>query len=204
MKSLSERTATAVAHYWQTRAAQREKQVKTGKADQGLRSAVTGGAQMDGFIDLFTDLITQVGIPARFVFRKKAVELPGFFRPSKEWDLLVVRDRTLIAAIEAKSQVGPSFSGRPSASAPILTVLNLFWAISSCWRTARHRTARSMSGNLTSKSFLSSLVLHTCAGMNCSAENSFWSVTIPLQPSSPHPATKACMVCSRPLQMICR
>jgi hypothetical protein len=109
MKSLSERTATAVAHYWQTRAAQREKQVKTGKADQGLRSAVTGGAQMDGFIDLFTDLITQVGIPARFVFRKKAVELPGFFRPSKEWDLLVVRDRTLIAAIEAKSQVGPSF-----------------------------------------------------------------------------------------------
>ena len=74
-----------------------------------MRSAVTGGAQMDGFIDLFTDLITQSGISAHYVFRKKAVELPGFFRPSKEWDLLVVRDGTLIAAIEAKSQVGPSF-----------------------------------------------------------------------------------------------
>ena len=109
MKSLSERTAKAVAHYWQTRAAQRKKQEQTGKADQGLRSAVTGGAQMDGFIDLFTELITQAGIPPRYVFRKKAVELPGFFRPTKEWDLLVVRDRTLIAAIEAKSQVGPSF-----------------------------------------------------------------------------------------------
>ena len=109
MKSLSERTAKAVAHYWQTRTAQRKKQEQTGKADQGLRSAVTGGAQMDGFIDLFTELVTDAGISRQYVFRKKAVELPGFFRPTKEWDILVVRDRTLIAAIEAKSQVGPSF-----------------------------------------------------------------------------------------------
>jgi hypothetical protein len=109
MKSLSELPAKAVAHYWQTRTAQRRKQEHSGKADQGLRSAVTGGAQMDGFIDLFTELITDAGIPQQHIFRKKAVELPGFFRPTKEWDLLVVRDRTLIAAIEAKSQVGPSF-----------------------------------------------------------------------------------------------
>jgi hypothetical protein len=37
------------------------------------------------------------------------LELPGFFRPTKEWDLLVVREGQLIAAIELKSQVGPSF-----------------------------------------------------------------------------------------------
>lgn len=109
LRDLSKRTASAVAHYWGTRTAQRRKQEQSGKADQGLRSAVTGGAQMDGLIDLFADLITQAGIPARHIFRKKAVELPGFFRPTKEWDLLVVRDRKLIAAIEAKSQVGPSF-----------------------------------------------------------------------------------------------
>ena len=108
-KQIADRTANAVAHYWQTRAAQRKKQEAGGKADQGLRSAVTGGAQMDGFIDLFTELITQAGISENCIFRKKAVELPGFFRPTKEWDLLVVRKRTLIAAIEAKSQVGPSF-----------------------------------------------------------------------------------------------
>ena len=104
-----DQVAKAVAHYWQTRAAQRNKQETGGRADQGLRSAVTGGAQMDGFIDLFIGLVTQAGIPLRYVFRKKAVELPGFFRPTKEWDLLVIRDRMLIAAIEAKSQVGPSF-----------------------------------------------------------------------------------------------
>jgi hypothetical protein len=85
------------------------KQVQKGGADQGLRSAVTGGAQMDGFIELFTELVTDTGVPDGCVFRKKAVELPGFFRPTKEWDLLVVRDGRLLAAIEAKSQVGPSF-----------------------------------------------------------------------------------------------
>ncbi len=102
-------SAKAVAHYWQTRSIQRKKQEQAGKADQGLRSAVTGGAQMNGFIDLFMELITQSGILERYVFRKKAIELPGFFRPTKEWELLIVRERTLIAAIEAKSQVGPSF-----------------------------------------------------------------------------------------------
>lgn len=54
LRYLSERTARAVAHYWQTRTAQRRKQEQSGRADQGLRSAVTGGAQMNGFIDLFT------------------------------------------------------------------------------------------------------------------------------------------------------
>lgn len=109
IRSLAARSARAVAHYWKTRQGQRDKQKQTGKADQGLRSAVTGGAQMDGFIDLFTELITGSGIAGQYVFRKKAVELPGFFRPTKEWDLLVVRDDMLLVAIEAKSQVGPSF-----------------------------------------------------------------------------------------------
>lgn len=109
LQNLTERSGRAVAHYWYTREGQRNRQKQTGKGDQGLRSAVTGGAQMDGFIDLFTELVTACGIPERYVFRKKAVELPGFFRPTKEWDLLVVREDTLMVAIEAKSQVGPSF-----------------------------------------------------------------------------------------------
>lgn len=95
--------------YWATRTAQQQKQQQSGRADQGLRSAVTGGAQMDGFIQLFADLITDCGLPSKFIHRKKTIVLPGFFRPTKEWDLIVVKDGTLIAAIEAKSQVGPSF-----------------------------------------------------------------------------------------------
>jgi len=54
---------------------------------------------MDGFIELFTDLIAGAGIPKEHIFRKKSLQLPGFFRPTEEWDLLVVKDNTLIAAI---------------------------------------------------------------------------------------------------------
>ena len=97
-----------MAHYWRTRTAQRTKQEKNGKADQGLRSAVTGGARWTASLTS-SRTNNSAGIPLEYVFRKKAVELPGFFRPTKEWDLLVVREKTLIAAIEAKSQVGPSF-----------------------------------------------------------------------------------------------
>jgi len=50
IRSLVERSALAVAYYWKTRQGQSVKQQQTGKADQGLRSAVTGGAQMDGWI----------------------------------------------------------------------------------------------------------------------------------------------------------
>jgi len=64
---------------------------------------------MDGFIDLFTCLITSTGLNASFIHRKGSLELPGYFRPTKEWDLLVIKDRKLVVAIEAKSQVGPSF-----------------------------------------------------------------------------------------------
>jgi len=106
---IQRRTREAVAHYWATRTAQQNKQAESGRTDQGLRSAVTGGAQMDGFIEFFSDLITDPGLSAECLHRKRRLELPRFFRPTKEWDLLVVRDGTLIAAIEAKSQVGPSF-----------------------------------------------------------------------------------------------
>ncbi|MCX7722221.1 MAG: PaeR7I family type II restriction endonuclease [Verrucomicrobiae bacterium] len=107
-KLMADGIAQAVAQYWRTRAAQREKQQASGRADHGLRGAVTGGAQMHGFIELFTSLVVAAGLPPQRVSRKKAVELPGYFPPTKERDMLVVKEKQLIAAIEAKSQVGPS------------------------------------------------------------------------------------------------
>ncbi len=35
-----------------------------------------------------------------------AVEIPGWFRPEKKWDLLVISDGQLLAGLEFKSQVG--------------------------------------------------------------------------------------------------
>jgi hypothetical protein len=103
------RLKQAVAFYWQTRENQSKKQRDQGARDQGARSAVTGGAQMDGIIKLLTEVIIESGIPNDCIFHKKFLQLPGFFRPTKEWDLLVVKSGQLLLALEAKSQVGPSF-----------------------------------------------------------------------------------------------
>ena len=101
--------SSAVSYYWNARENQKKKQTSGDRADYGARSAVTGGAQLDGFVELFYKAIKSTGIPEDCIFSKKSLELPGFFRPTKEWDLLIIKDKRLIAAIEAKSQVGPSF-----------------------------------------------------------------------------------------------
>ncbi len=99
----------AVRAFWRTRNRQVSAQKQRGGSDQGARASVTGGAQMDGFVELVEGLVRQAGAPEACVFRKRKLELPGYFRPTKEWDILVVTDGHLLAAIEAKSQVGPSF-----------------------------------------------------------------------------------------------
>lgn len=64
---------------------------------------------MHGVINLITEFIIDAGIGREFIFHNSALELPGFFRPTKKWDLLVVKREQLILALEAKSLIGPSF-----------------------------------------------------------------------------------------------
>jgi hypothetical protein len=109
LQGLDRKVAAAVRQFWLTRDRQAGRQQTAGRRDQGARGAVTGGAQMDGFIDLFAGIIRTAGMPEAGIFRHKKLELPGYYRPTKEWDLLVVRDGQLVCVLEAKSQVGPSF-----------------------------------------------------------------------------------------------
>ena len=65
---------------------------------------------MDGFIALIQDVIRANGLnDAQMMIGRRLLTLPGFFRPTKLWDLLVINDDRLVAALELKSQVGPSF-----------------------------------------------------------------------------------------------
>ncbi len=94
---------------------------------------------MDGFLKLFTELIIEAGMEEKYIFQKRYLELPGFFRPTKEWDLLVVKDNYLIAAIEAKSQVGTSFGNNSQGIgegdfALILTMQNFCRQIRNAYR----------------------------------------------------------------------
>jgi len=104
------KTREAIKGFWGNRNAAKQKQKESGKSDQGERAGVTAGKNMDGFIDLIIDVIRANGLEDADIHQKRAVlTIPGFFRPTKLWDLLVIYKGELIAAIELKSQVGPSF-----------------------------------------------------------------------------------------------
>lgn len=108
--NFEEKACEAVKAFWGNRDAARQRQIKSGKADQGERAGVTAGKNMDGFIAMILDVVKANGMPDADIHLDRAVlTLPGFFRPTKLWDLLVIQDKELIAAIELKSQVGPSF-----------------------------------------------------------------------------------------------
>ena len=100
----------ATMAFWGNREKARQKQIEAGKADQGERAGVTAGKNMDGFIALVIDLIEANGLAHAEIHQQRAVlTLPGYFRPTKLWDLLVINEGRLVAAVELKSQVGPSF-----------------------------------------------------------------------------------------------
>ena len=104
------RVSEAVAHYWHTLSIQAEKQT-SGDADRGRRAAVTGGKQMDGFCKLIHWICTKNGLCDADVhlYGKSELTVPGFYRPTKQWDIVAVHDGHLVAAVEFKSQRGPSF-----------------------------------------------------------------------------------------------
>lgn len=105
----SDRVAKAVQYFWKVRTQQHEKQgASSGKKDAGNRSAVTGGKHLDGFIKLLTELLSEAGLPDTTI-HTTATTLPGYFRPTKNWDLVVVVDGMLLASIEFKAHIGPSF-----------------------------------------------------------------------------------------------
>ena len=99
----------AIRSYWEVRTGQQQRQIDSGKVDAGSRGAVTGGAHMDQMAALMEEVFIDAGFPRKSIRRSSAVELPGYFRPEKKWDLVVLHRGSLAAAIEFKSQVGPSF-----------------------------------------------------------------------------------------------
>lgn len=110
MRDLKAEVAKAVKHFWKVRAGQASRQgAASGQRDRGARQAVTGGKQMAAFESLVSELLQEAGISREAIECRNRLELPGYFRPEKKWDLLVILDGSLLASIEFKSQVGPSF-----------------------------------------------------------------------------------------------
>lgn len=93
--------ADAVKAFWTTK-----KNQFTASGDTSNRGAVVAGKQMDGFVHLLRSVAVAAGVPAECVITDNNY-LPGYFRSSKNWDMLIIAPSgELVAAVELKSQVG--------------------------------------------------------------------------------------------------
>ena len=81
----------AINSFWQTRKKQ---------------GSVLAGKQLDAFLLLLKKKAEEAGVPSECIYLKNN-HVPGYFRATKDWDLLIVSPHgNLIAAIELKSQIG--------------------------------------------------------------------------------------------------
>lgn len=91
----------AINFFWDTK----NKQL-TDSGDTSNRGSVVGGKQMDGFVELLRSVAINAGVPEEYIITDNNY-LPGYFRSSKDWDLVIISpSKKLIAAIELKSQIG--------------------------------------------------------------------------------------------------
>jgi hypothetical protein len=113
-----ERLRQAVRFFWRGRRDAAKKQQATGKLDQGNRGAVTGGKNLNAFRDMIVDVVNRHGPEGCEVHRGKTmVVLPGFFRPTKQWDLLIVIQKRLLAAFELNPSAARRSGTMPTTDA---------------------------------------------------------------------------------------
>lgn len=135
---INEKLARAVSHFWQSTL----NQGSSGNTGEGLppaRSGASDDGPMDRFLALVWEMLMLAGVSDNEIYRKQMAELPGFFRPSKKWDLVVVSRGRLLAVLDVGSQIDKFF--RPGVSnrmegATGMTPADLYLAGQFSYRTA--------------------------------------------------------------------
>lgn len=87
--------------FWTSRSRGSERQ-------EGGRGNVIAGKNCDGFPEVTRAVAVHCGLPGGAVFTKgrRNLTIPGYFRPNKNWDALIILDGRLLAVLEFKSHVG--------------------------------------------------------------------------------------------------
>jgi hypothetical protein len=128
---LERRFMEAIASFWQARSRNRAEQQQRGVIDQGNRAEVTGGTQLGALELLIADLLAESGLNKLDIRTRTRLEIPGYFRSEKKWDLLVVtRARganRLVLAIELKSMAGSTGKNLNNRAEEIIGNAVDFW-----------------------------------------------------------------------------
>ncbi|WP_219466512.1 PaeR7I family type II restriction endonuclease [Nonomuraea rhizosphaerae] len=101
----------AVAAYWGAKQTQRELSAIKDAVGVGTAGAVRGGKHFDDIAALLAKFFLEAGYSPQDIRINKSqgLELPGYYRPTKQWDVVVAHANTLVAAFELKALGGPSF-----------------------------------------------------------------------------------------------
>ena len=101
----------AIAAYWDARRLQNEHAAIKAAVGAGTAGSVRGGKHFDAIAVLLAKFFLEAGYPPESirVTKSQGLELPGFYRPQKQWDLVVVHRGVLVAAFEMKALGGPSY-----------------------------------------------------------------------------------------------
>jgi hypothetical protein len=100
----------AISAYWTTKGEQQAAAEAVSSTAEGRAKAVRGGGHFNPVANLLARFFTDAGYPAESIAASgRSTILPGHFRPSKAWDLVVVHEEVLVAAIELKALGGPSY-----------------------------------------------------------------------------------------------
>ena len=101
----------AIAAYWDAKATQLAAAQLAASTAEGSSKAVRGGKHFAPIALLMARFFLAAGYPPSSIGTSGSLTvLPGHFRPTKSWDLVVVHRDVLVAAIEMKALGGPSFS----------------------------------------------------------------------------------------------
>ena len=86
-----------------------EQKKRGGEQDRGRRSGVTAGRHMDPLAECIASRLASYGMGRTDAMTgRSGMEIPGWFRPNKQWDILAFCRESLVAAIELKS-IGSSY-----------------------------------------------------------------------------------------------
>lgn len=120
------RAREAVRYFWANRI--RETPADYTLSQGGTRSGVLSGKNLDGFLALIADLVHRNGLPgATLHTRGDALTLPGYFRATKKWDVLVLDGQRLVAVLELKSQVGSFGNNLNNRAEEAIGTAHDFW-----------------------------------------------------------------------------
>ena len=113
---MNERMREALLAMYRNMDKAERRQKERGRRDQGSRSKVTSGKHLNVVAEAIRQDLIDAGYASESVYYENdCLALPGWFRPSKNWDLMAFDGGALMAAVELKS-ISSSFGNNCNKS----------------------------------------------------------------------------------------